>query len=241
MSMKSLAILVFSFALALTASAQPRTFAAAALILDDGAGHTVTLTVPAGLTGNFSWPIPLSTTGVGSAFVDPGTLSGQILTWDALNLKWSPTTGGFVALSPIAQQTGYINVSGSITGGSLDASSGGITNAGAISGATTIVASTSVSTPAIIGAAAAHSGGGAVSNKMAELYTVVAGQEGQGTKYLAIPNARAIMGSVVVAISAKDGNQHVDHAYITSAGIVTVVGSGNWSAGDIINYIIINP
>ncbi len=117
--MKALLVLLgpvfFSVSIVGTASAQTRSFGAEALVIDNGAGQTITIQTPAsGWTGNIPFVIPIPPAGSpSSGFTYAGTVAGQILTWVAPNTtgpapnnyaggvqgSWQPTT--FSALGAI--------------------------------------------------------------------------------------------------------------------------------------------
>ncbi len=62
------------------------------VVVDDGAGHTITIQDPPGLTGNYTWTLPISPTGVSSAYVSPGTTNNSTLRWDAGTTSWLENT-----------------------------------------------------------------------------------------------------------------------------------------------------
>jgi hypothetical protein len=133
---------------------QTRAIGAESLVLDNGAGNTITLQTPVGgWSGNIPFVIPISPAGSPpSGFIYPGTSAGQMLTWVAPNTtgpapnnyaggpqgSWQPiplpalTGVNLQATTPGTQQTGNINVSGAIigsnaltTGGLITASNNG--------------------------------------------------------------------------------------------------------------------
>src|SRR5579884_585582 len=90
----AIASLLFFFVTPVSAQ---RSLGAQNFILDDGAGHTITLQTPAGgWTGNIPFLIPIPPTGNPPAgFVHIGTTLGQILEWnpaDGVQGAWDATT-----------------------------------------------------------------------------------------------------------------------------------------------------
>ncbi len=74
-------------ALANLLHAQSRSLGAKAIILDDGAGHEITIITPTGgWTGNISYQLPIPpNNAAASGFTYSGTSAGQLLTWVAPN------------------------------------------------------------------------------------------------------------------------------------------------------------
>ncbi len=81
---------LLGIAFATPAMSQIRTLSAAALFVDDGSGHTMTIQTPTSgpgfpLTGNYVWQIPIPPPGNPPAgFTFTGTSTNQMLLWDPL-------------------------------------------------------------------------------------------------------------------------------------------------------------
>jgi hypothetical protein len=91
----ALSLLVLFFCLATGASAQSRDLGAERLVLDDGAGHSLRISVPStGWTGlgTFDWVIPVQPLGADPAgFVEEGSSVLNTLTWNSGFNYWQAT------------------------------------------------------------------------------------------------------------------------------------------------------
>lgn len=106
-----------------SAKAQSRDLGAEALILDDGAGHRLRISVPTtgwlGL-GTFDWVLPLPSTGVTAGFVESGTAALTSLEWDDAGKYWKAvagSTGGTInadvlALPTTTSTVGQVTING---------------------------------------------------------------------------------------------------------------------------------
>jgi hypothetical protein len=67
-----------------------RTFGVGRLVIDDGAGHTITLQAPAGMSTSYNYLLPTPPAGSTAAgFVDLGSTTGQTLYWNGS--AWVPS------------------------------------------------------------------------------------------------------------------------------------------------------
>jgi hypothetical protein len=106
---------------------------------------------------------------------------------------------------------------------------------------TLVQTSGDISTGGLKGAGA-QSGGGAASNKYAEQYTVTTGNDGESTNTLTINNSKILGSTSVVVVSLANNCPAAPILYATpGVGTLTIKGTGLWTNGDIINYIIVNP
>jgi hypothetical protein len=79
-------ILALAHGVTVSASAQTRGLAGGALVLDDGAGHSITLLTPPGLTCSPTYYLPALGCGTQTIGVVPeGTAEGQLLYWSTVN------------------------------------------------------------------------------------------------------------------------------------------------------------
>jgi hypothetical protein len=67
------------------------------LVLDDGLGHLVNITIPTMVgPGPYSWTIPITPGGIGSGVIPAGTTDNSTLRWDAATQTWQENTSMFV-------------------------------------------------------------------------------------------------------------------------------------------------
>lgn len=132
-----------------TASHAQRNLGALGLRLDDGAGNSLTVKTPSsGWTGNVDYILPVPPyPGGPSGWVAPGTLTGQVLIWNAGLNSWQPTAAPVGAvgigepfltfaadLGSLANNRVVTNGSGiSIVVGGTDNSAFTISNSGVLS------------------------------------------------------------------------------------------------------------
>ncbi|HET6402241.1 MAG TPA: hypothetical protein VFH95_12700 [Candidatus Kapabacteria bacterium] len=117
--------IAFVISVSVSASAQSRSLGARSLVLDDGAGNITTLVAPSGGSGTITLP--------SLTLTFPATNGSGVLTNDGSGiLSWATVSGGTGGVNlqlttPGTQQTGNINVSGTvIAGGTLNATGGAI-------------------------------------------------------------------------------------------------------------------
>jgi hypothetical protein len=73
--------------------AQGRALGAGAILIDDGAGHSIRLMAPAGLGSAITdWTLPIPPPAVTAGFVQAGSLSNQYLMWNNVGSYWQATS-----------------------------------------------------------------------------------------------------------------------------------------------------
>src|SRR5581483_1631337 len=106
------------FSVCATSSRAQRSFGTQQIVVDDGSSHTITVLDPAGLTGNYTWTIPIDpTTGLSSAFVPQGTTNNSTLRWDNGTSSWLENTNvladnsGNIVAASIGNSAGILSAS----------------------------------------------------------------------------------------------------------------------------------
>ncbi|MDP4201011.1 MAG: hypothetical protein Q8922_15425 [Bacteroidota bacterium] len=103
----------------LSAHAQ-RSFGAHTLVLDDAAGHTVTIQLPGTMLGNYTWTLPITLGGTGSSVVPAGATNNSTLRWDAATTTWLENT------NILSTSAGALSAASlSLTGGTISTPSSG--------------------------------------------------------------------------------------------------------------------